>query len=362
MKFVTIVGARPQFIKAAFLSKELRKKHTEILVHTGQHFDDNMSKVFFDELDIPEPNYNLGISGGTHAQMTARMLIEIEKVLITEQPDAVILYGDTNSTLAGSICAVKLSIPVIHIEAGNRVGTLANPEEINRICTDHISSLLFYCVPSAGNFLIKEGLIHKSFFSGDLMYDAFLEMSSILKKKNLKTIEVETIDGNNILFDLNQQFIYLTCHRQENDDYKSVSEILRAANSLNVKVVYPVHPRNSKTVLKITTKNNLNNIILLKPVGYLESLSFILNSKKIITDSGGVQREAFFAKKQCVTILDFVCWPETMVNNCNQLAKPDYNDILSKINNDCLFDDSYLPFGNGNAKQIIVNKIEELIK
>ena len=177
MKIVTVVGARPQFIKAAVVSRELRKTYTEILVHTGQHYDYNMSDIFFRELDIPKPDYNLGISGGTHGKMTGEMLIHIEEVLMKEKPDVVLLYGDTNSTLAGALAAVKLHIPIAHVEAGNRLGTKNNPEEINRIVTDHVSSLHLCCTESAKEFLRKEGITDTAYVVGDPMYDAFLYYS-----------------------------------------------------------------------------------------------------------------------------------------------------------------------------------------
>lgn len=173
MRLLTVVGARPQFIKAAVVSRELRKEHTEILIHTGQHYDYNMSDIFFQELDIPNPDYNLGISGGSHGKMTGEMLIALEDVIIKEKPDAVLLYGDTNSTMAGAIAAVKLHIPVIHVEAGNRLGTLDNPEEVNRIVTDHVSSLKLCCTASAFDFLKKENISDNAFVVGDPMYDAF---------------------------------------------------------------------------------------------------------------------------------------------------------------------------------------------
>ena len=177
MKVLTVVGARPQFIKAAVVSRELRKEHTEILVHTGQHYDYNMSDIFFEELDIPKPDYNLGISGGSHGKMTGQMLIKIEEVLLAEKPDVVLLYGDTNSTMAGALAAVKLHIPVAHVESGNRLGTKMNPEEVNRIVTDHVSSLHLCCTESAKAFLEKESLCDTAFVVGDPMYDAFLYYS-----------------------------------------------------------------------------------------------------------------------------------------------------------------------------------------
>jgi len=358
MRIATVVGARPQFIKAAVVSKELRKKHKEILIHTGQHYDENMSEVFFREMGIPKPDYNLGVAGGTHGQMTGNMIREIEKVLLKEEPDALLVYGDTNSTVAAALAAVKLHIPVCHVEAGNRVGTLMNPEEVNRICTDHVSSLLMYCTESAEEFLKKEGLMDKAFLVGDPMYDAFLYYSQQLEKRNLE--EVMDLFGNRI--ELPEKFYYMTCHREENTDVEDkLIEILEAMNSLELQTVYPVHPRNREQVRQLCERNRYNNIITIQPVGYLRSINLVRNAKKIITDSGGLQREAFFAKVQCVTILDFICWPETMVGNANQLAKPNREDIVKKLSGLVEWNEDYQPFGDGHSAEKIVKLIEDKI-
>lgn len=358
MKIVTVVGARPQFIKAAVVSHELRKKHTEILVHTGQHYDYNMSEQFFEELDIPKPDYNLGISGGSHAEMTGNMMIEIEKVLIKEQPDWLLVYGDTNSTLAAALAAAKLHIPVCHVEAGARVHNKNNPEELNRICTDHLSTLLLASTESGYNEMAKEGLQERGVLVGDPMYDAFLEYSN---KVNIKDIELELLEGGTKR--VPEKYYYLTCHREENTrDDVVLLELFKAMNSLEYPTVYPVHPRNKKRALRLVKEYGFNNIILCEPVGYLESICLVNNSNKIVTDSGGLQREAFFAEKKCVTILDFVCWPETMVNGRNDLSSVNSEEIVNKLNVEQMIDKDYQPFGDGHSAVKIVDALEKQSK
>ena len=357
MKVFTVVGARPQFIKAAVVSRELRKKHDEILVHTGQHYDDNMSEIFFREMDIPKPDYNLGISGGSHGKMTGEMLIAIEKVLMEEKPDVLLVYGDTNSTLAAALAAAKLYIPVCHVEAGNRLGTLTNPEEMNRICTDHLSRLLLCCTESAILFLEKEGLEKRAVLTGDPMYDAFLYYSDRIKGKKLEDI----VDLTGATVNLPNEYYYMTCHREENTDVDGkLIEILEAVNSLDAPTIYPVHPRNCERVKKLCERNSYENVITVQPFGYLQSINLVKGAKKIITDSGGLQREAFFAKVQCVTVFDFVVWPETMADNANQLAKADRGDILQKLSTTVEWRDDYQPFGKGDSATKIVVAIEEL--
>lgn len=357
MKIVTVVGARPQFIKAAMVSHKLQNKHEEIIVHTGQHYDYNMSSVFFDELDIPHPNYNLGISGGSHAEMTGKMIIEIERVLKKEQPECVIVYGDTNSTLAAALAAVKLHIPICHVEAGARVGTLTNPEEVNRICTDHMSSILLASTESGIQFLSKEGLSDRACFVGDPMYDAFLTYRNRIKGLN----SLESLDGETI--DFPETYYYLTCHREENtNDINSLKEILKAMNSLESPTIYPVHPRNRTNALELKKKHSFDNIIMVNPVGYLESIFLVDNAKRIVTDSGGLQREAFFAEKKCVTVFDKIIWPETMIDNRNSLTVPNAERILQELEKEQRIDKTYLPFGDGNSAAKIVNKIEEYFR
>ena len=355
MKIVTIVGARPQFIKAAVVSHVLRKKHTEILVHTGQHFDYNMSQQFFDELDIPAPDYNLGINGGSHGEMTGKMLMEIEKVLIKEQPDWLLLYGDTNSTLAGALAAAKLHIPICHVEAGTRTHSRTNPEEINRICTDHVSSLLLASTQSGMDDMEKEGLAGRGHLVGDPMYDAFIQYSG---KKNINDIDLQLLNGG--MARVPEKYCYLTCHREENTNRdEDLQEIFKAMESLEIPVIYPVHPRNHTRALHLAEKMQLTNIILAQPVGYLESACLVKNAQYVVTDSGGLQREAFFAGKKCVTLLNFVAWQETMVNNRNTLSAPKAQDILDKLKLEQRIDERYQPFGDGYAAEKIVCVLEQ---
>ena len=353
-KICTVVGARPQFIKLAVVSRALRKQFNEVIIHTGQHYDYNMSDVFFEEMDIPHPDYNLGISGGTHGAMTGQMLIAIEEVLIKEQPDMLLVFGDTNSTMAAALAAVKLHIPVCHVEAGNRLGTYDNPEEVNRIVTDHVSSIHLVCTESGVDFLKKEGFSDSVHLVGDPMYDAFCYYSNHLSGQELD--EIVDFDGNNVT--IPNDFYYMTCHRQENTyTDEKLDAIFSAMEQLDAPVVYPVHPRNHQRAKQLATKNNYQNIILTQPVGYKASVALVNRAKKIVTDSGGLQREAFFAGKQCVTIFDYVAWPETMHNKCNQLAKPNKEDILKKINTPITFDSAYRPFGDGHSAEKIVSHI-----
>lgn len=353
MKVVTVVGARPQFIKAAVVSHELRKRHTEILVHTGQHYDYNMSDQFFEELEIPKPDYNLGISGGSHAQMTGKMLMAIEEVLIAEQPDWLLVYGDTNSTLAAAMAAAKLHIPICHVEAGARTHSKTNPEEINRICTDHISSLLLASTNSGIESMKEEGLSSIGYMVGDPMYDAFLEYSGRIHKP----FTLELLNGEKA--SIPDEYYYLTCHREENTSRdEALFEIFKAMESLDEPTIYPVHPRNKSRALRLQEKFEFQNLILTEPVGYLESIYLVNHAKKIVTDSGGLQREAFFANKKCVTILDFVCWPETMVGNRNNLSVPKAENILKELSKEQVIDNSYKPFGNGHSAKKIVELLE----
>lgn len=358
-KICSVVGARPQFIKLAVVSRELRKCFNEVIIHTGQHYDYNMSDVFFDEMDIPKPDYNLGISGGTHGDMTGQMLIEIEKVLIKEQPDMLLLFGDTNSTMAGALAAVKLHIPICHVESGNRFGTLDSPEEVNRTVTDHLATINLPCTESSLKFLEKEGLGHTATVVGDPMYDAFCYYISKLDGTELEELK----DFSGKLISLPEKFYYMTCHRQENTDTnEKLNSIFSAMNSLEYPTIYPVHPRNHKRAEALCKEYGYSNIILTLPVGYKTSISLVNKAEKIVTDSGGVQREAFFAKKQCVTVLDFVVWPETMAFGCNQLAKPEKTDILYKLNTEVSFDSNYQPFGDRHAAIKIVEIIKEFLE
>ena len=324
-------------------------------MHTGQHFDYNMSETFFRELEIPDPDYNLGISGGTHAQMTGRMMMAIEEVLMAEKPDWLLVYGDTNSTLAAALAAAKLHIPVCHVEAGIRTHSRTNPEEINRICTDHVSSLLLASTESGYQEMALEGLQAKGVLVGDPMYDAFLEYSGRL---SLEQIQLQLLSGGTA--SVPAEFYYLTCHREENTgDDNDLLEIFRATEMLDAPTVYPVHPRNRERALRLSAEGSFSKLVLTEPVGYLESACMVRNAKKIVTDSGGLQREAFFAGKKCVTILNFVCWPETMVSGRNELSYPIAEEIVAKLSNPQTVDAAYQPFGDGHAAEKIVKALEE---
>lgn len=360
-KICTVVGARPQFIKLAVVSRVLRKQpeFQEVLIHTGQHYDHNMSEVFFEEMDIPKPDYNLGISGGSHGQMTGRMLIELEKVFLKESPDMVLLFGDTNSTMAAALAAVKLHIPVCHVEAGNRLGTFENPEEVNRIVTDHVSSLHLVCTASGVEFLKREGFDSSIHLVGDPMFDAFLYYSSRLDGSEL----TELVDFDGAPVSLPEEFYYMTCHRQENTDTdEKLRNIFDAMEALDAPTVYPVHPRNRQRAARLIQEGSYTKLILTQPVGYKTSISLVNRAKKIVTDSGGLQREAFFSQKPCVTVFDYVGWPETMKNGCNRLAKPEKADILSKLSQPVTFDPAYRPFGDGHSAEKIVEIIKEFLK
>jgi len=357
-KIVTIIGARPQFIKAAALSRCLRNKYDEVLVHTGQHFDKNMSDIFFSELKIPAPRYNLGISGGSHAEMTGAMLVGIEKVLQEEKPDAVLLYGDTNSTLAGALAAVKIHIPVFHVEAGNRLGTLDNPEEVNRIATDHLATLNFCATQTAWNFLAKENLGEKSSIVGNVMYDAFLYFSSF-SAASLR--EVRGYDGEYVA--IPEKYCYMTCHRAENtSDDATLLEIFKAVNSLGYPTVYPVHPRNRERAMRLHRSYDFSNIILVPPVGYLTSIALTKHAERIVTDSGGLQCEAFYAGVPCVTVFDHVVWPETLVGNRNQMCSADAREIAEKLAAHQTIEPAYQPFGDGHACEKIAEKIDSFFR
>lgn len=342
----TVVGARPQFIKAAVVSHAIdrQEKLIEAIVHTGQHYDYNMSQAFFDELSIPKPTMNLGISGGSHAEMTGRMMLALEEAMLANRPDIVLLYGDTNSTLAAALVAAKLKIPIAHVEAGARTHSAGNPEEINRVCADHVSTLLLACTRENLENLSREGLAPRSDFVGDPMYDAFLEYSESARRPVLSMLDGSPNQA------CPRSFYYLTCHREENAaDPSTLTSILDTMDLLDCPVVYPVHPRNRKVVLAAAENGHGRNVLLVEPLSYLESIYLVRNAEQVITDSGGLQREAFFAGVKCTTLLDFEVWPETMVDGRNLLAKPISKNIIEAMNTPQLVNEDYQPFGDGTA-------------
>ena len=331
MKLVTIVGARPQFIKAAAVSRILREQHQEILVHTGQHYDKNMSNIFFDELHIPKPDQNLGVGSGTHAKQTADMMVGIEKILMEECPDGLLLYGDTNSTLAGALAAAKIHISVLHVEAGLRSYNRRMPEEQNRVLTDHLSELLFCPTDTAVENLKKEGITQGVHQVGDVMCDAVQYYSQMLEIHD-KGFYFEQLQGLFQKIEILESWYMATIHRAENtDNIEKVREILAAFEELDAPILFPVHPRTRRMVEQLYQKNSYKNILFIEPVGYFTMLYLVKYACKTITDSGGLQKETYILNTPCVTIREQTEWIETLNGNHNILAKPQKEDILSKV-------------------------------
>jgi len=359
-KIVTVLGARPQFIKASAVSDAIAKAGSleEVVIHTGQHFDANMSDVFFHELGMAKPAYQLDIHGGTHGAMTGRMLAEIERVLLVEKPDAVLVYGDTNSTLAGALAAVKLHIPVAHVEAGLRSFNMRMPEEINRILTDRISSWLFAPTTAAMRHLMMEGIgSEKIHLVGDVMYDVALYYGArvsaeagILKQLNLKP----------------GTYVLATVHRAENtNNLGRLTSIVDAleATAKSIRVVWPMHPRTRAVLLQTGRLERLSkNVTLIEPVGYLDMVQLEKYSALIATDSGGVQKEAFFFSVPCVTLRDETEWVELVDSGWNRLAPPVDTQSLIRVIKASLGSrgGSVAPYGTGSAAQVIVDRLSVL--
>ena len=356
MKIVTVIGARPQFIKASVVSKKLRRKFNEIIIHTGQHYDKNMSDIFFEQLNIPKPDYNLGIGGGTHAYQTGNMMIGIEEILLKEKPDFVLVYGDTNSTLAAALAASKLLIPVIHIEAGLRSFNMNMPEEQNRILTDHIAEILFVPTEEAIKNLKNEGIIDNVYNVGDVMCDSVLYFSKLTEKEDFK-LDLIPLYGKKQI----SKWYLTTIHRAENTaDSRNLREILKSLDNLDEMVIFPVHPRIRKMIDELVKENNYENIYFVEPVDYLSMLYLTKNSKKVITDSGGLQKECYILNVPCITVRDQTEWVETLNNGYNVLAKPDYNDLYNKIISAKINDSKKINYyGDGNASEKIVGILSD---
>jgi len=386
IKILTIIGARPQFIKAAALSRAIRNKFSdkikEVIVHTGQHYDDNMSKVFFEEMNIPKEDYNLKVGSDSHGKQTATMISGIEELLLKEKPDCVVLYGDTNSTLAGAIAAVKIHIPVVHIEAGLRSFNKSMPEEINRIVCDHCSKLLFSPTKTGIDNLIKEGfnaspptlqlersekkssIDHpKVYHCGDVMYDNAIYFSQMVEKKSdiLKNFELKT-----------DNFILTTIHRDNNtDDPVRLASIFNALNKIsidnNLKIALPLHPRTSKALQSKMKKEvyesilSNKNIVLMPPASFLEMIVLEKNCLLVCTDSGGVQKEAFFFKKQCIILRPETEWVELVESGTAILTDVNEKKILAAFTQFKNKKDLAFPpiFGDGHAAEFIC---EEIVK
>lgn len=345
MKIASIVGARPQFIKCATLSRLIRnnKGISEIIIHTGQHYDKNMSDIFFSELDIPEPHFNLNVGSQSHAEQTALILRGIEKILMDNKPDWVIVYGDTNSTLAGALAAVKLNMNVAHVEAGLRSFNRQMPEEINRIATDHISSRLFAPTGTAMSLLAKEGLGHRAELTGDVMLDSILYSKELAEAKYRDKILLPYDD-----------FYLATIHRQENtNDLIRLQKIFNAFSRLDLPVVIPLHPRTRDLLHKIKFNRNVK---IIDPTGYLEMIKLLSLARKVMTDSGGIQKESYFLQKQCVTLRDETEWPETLQNNWNILTGIEEDNILKGVYLETTGPQEQF-FGDGNASKKILTSL-----
>ena len=359
MKVISIVGARPQFIKLLPIIRELEKfnKFENIILHTGQHYDNNLSEVFFDELGIPNPDYNLSIGSGTHATQTGKMMVAIEAVLLKENPCCVIVYGDTNSTLAGALVAVKLNIPVAHVEAGLRSFNTNMPEEINRVVTDRISSILFAPTNIAVDNLAREGVNTDSIFLvGDVMYDAILQYKQLSNDKSKILSELNLIEN---------EFVLVTIHRAESTDseenlraiFKSIGELATV-----VKVIMPIHPRTRKKVRNLINVDGIDKIQLIDPVGYLDVIQLEQKAKAIITDSGGVQKEAYFCKTPCLTIRSETEWVELVEAGWNRLIPieslmQNSKILVELINDNVQFSSQESLYGNGNSAKLIVGTL-----
>jgi len=353
-KVVSIVGARPQFIKAATLSRQFRLLGVqESIIHTGQHFEANMSDIFFREMEIPKPAYQLDIHTLSHGAMTGRMLEGIEKALQVEKPDGVVLYGDTNSTLAGALAASKLRIPVVHVEAGLRSFDMTMPEEVNRVLTDRVSSILFCPTETAVNNLNREGFDNmpaRIVNSGDVMYDAALyyEDKAQLKSDILRRIGTK-------------KFVLATIHREENaDSPEKLRSIIAGLNEIHkqVPVVVPLHPRTRNILAQ---QYILPNFIIIDPVGYFDMIMLLKNAELVITDSGGVQKEAFFFGKQCITLREQTEWIELVEKGLNVLVGSDSRRLISAFNSFSTQESDFSAnlYGNGHAAKTIAEIIQK---
>ncbi|MDI6736825.1 MAG: UDP-N-acetylglucosamine 2-epimerase (non-hydrolyzing) [bacterium] len=349
MKVATIVGARPQFIKLAPLSQKLRLKGKEVLIHTGQHYDYEMSRVFFDELGIPLPDYHLEVGSDSHAVQTGKMLIKIEEVLVKEKPDVVLVYGDTNSTLAGALVTAKLNIPIGHVEAGLRSFDRTMPEEINRVVSDHLSSFCFAPTQTAVDNLKEEGIENGVYLTGDVMYDAALNAIEIARGKSKILAQLGIKE---------KEYLLVTLHRAGNTDiFNNLASIVDALGDLNEQVIFPVHPRTRKALADSGLLSKLEDnphLKIMTPVGYFDFLLLEYQAKKILTDSGGIQKEAYFFKVPCITLRENTEWVETVEDGWNILVgtnKDLIHQAVSGFNPDSHQRDV---FGDGKASEKIV--------
>jgi UDP-N-acetylglucosamine 2-epimerase (non-hydrolysing) len=351
MKVVSLIGARPQFIKEAVLNKQFKKDGLdEIIVNSGQHYDYNMADVFFETLGIKNPDYNLEVGSGLHGEMTAKIMIGFEKLVLKLNPDYILVYGDTNTTLAGAIVATKLKIPVAHVEAGVRMEPKDMPEEINRTLTDRISNLLFCAGKLQIKNLKKEGITRGVHFTGDVMYDLFLQMKEKFDDSVYKKLELEE-----------ENFYVVTLHRDYNVDDKEVfGKILDSLNVIakDKRVIYPMHPRAKKMAEEFGFENKLEKFDVMDPIDYLQLMGLVSHSFAVITDSGGLQREAYYAKKRAFVVAPDPAWHEVVTLGMNILCNS--SDLEEKIVNQKEY--RYVPgvYGDGDAGKKIVNILKKI--
>ena len=354
MKIASIVGARPQFIKLAPLSREIRKRHREVLIDTGQHYDEEMAGIFFSEFRIPKPDHSLGIGSADHGEQTGRMLIGLEKVLKAEEPALAIVFGDTNSTLAGALAAAKLNIPVAHVEAGLRSYDTTMPEELNRVLTDHVSKLLFCPTEVSKENLKREGITKGVHVVGDVMVDA-LEESRKAAEKHSKILEQLDLKKG--------EYQLMTVHRPSNTDFKvNLEGILKAVGDSGVRTVFPAHPRTVKCLKEHGLDGSVpENIMVVKPVGHMDAVWLVANSARVLTDSGGLQKEAYLLGVPCITLRDTTEWVETVNAKWNVLVGADPRRIREAIAG--FSPPSYRPkiFGPAGASARIAEAIDSFL-
>lgn len=351
MKVVSVVGARPQFIKAAALSRALRRRHTEILVHTGQHYDPQMSDVFFRELEMAAPDHHLGVGSGSHGRQTGQMLERLEPVLERERPDAVVVYGDTNSTVAGALATAKLGLPLAHVEAGLRSFSRAMPEEVNRVVADHLADLLFAPTDTAMANLAGEGLAARARLTGDIMYDSLRLHLPIAQRQSAIMGSLRLRPGC---------YLLATVHRAANtDNVENLRRILEALSELGDTVVFPVHPR-ARLAINSADLETEPNVRSIEPVGYLDMLVLERNARAILTDSGGVQKEAYLLGVPCVTLRRETEWPETLAGGWNVLADTDPPSIIQAARRRQPTEAPPAVFGDGHAAERMVELLEGL--
>lgn len=347
MKLLSVVGARPQFVKVAPVDRAARDRgHTHVIVHTGQHYDQNMSDVFFDELAIPEPDVNLGIGSGTHGAQTAAMLEGLEQVMLEQRPDVVVVYGDTNSTIAAALAAVKQHLSVAHVEAGLRSFNRRMPEEHNRVLTDHCADLLLAPTAVAMEHLKNEGLADRSRLVGDVMLDVF------------EAVRIGAMTRPSIpLLDLDEPYVLATIHRQENtDDLDRLRAIISGLASLPIRVVLAAHPRLRNVAERAEISLDAGSIVTCEPLGYGDLVAALSHARAVVTDSGGLQKEAFFAGTPCTTVRTETEWVETLIDGWNVLAHPD--DIAAAVLRDAPVGERATPYGDGRAGHAVVEAIE----